>query len=1286
MLFRNRWKSAYSAFFEAFSLADAHYKDAPLYKKIGTAVCYRVFKAYLYGALGLVRMQESAFDDAIRQFTKGLTLCPHDALLQRLVLANLQLGFISEAHRYLRLLHNPPITNDSLIFSLGYDIHVPSSEIYSLEAILYMHVHDIDRAIVSCLAGMSLLAEEVRASSSSSSSSSDTSHTCSTGTNVEGPRIPNIGQGDSPQQTAFQKRLCVHCLALCEAMRMAAEMGRSTPYLVTGSLELALKSLFSSIPDGVVEGDRILDFGLLSSLAFMAFLDNGGDSTLPGRGVTLPTMLVSVFSTSFKCTTDICAIPLKITPFLSPNLFTDAMWAELASYSETYKKAVINHGVTLLDKRYLVIHSSVLSRYIEKMYGLHPSMAPMANNQEATCSGTLQSDTHSRTAKDTKTRQRSVVAPITKAATTHHAITSKSDPNNNSLKSINLSAKSSTGKKRATREKVTNIKQVMNRFEAGSTGLESSTVPIVVKSTKEHREGLSFLPHSDAKVANSIKEIDNATQIALEKLIIMDGTAQISPKVHNLYTSKVSTCHECSYGTPTFATRKLRDDEDRESVINLHSQVKATDVFRDISLGGVYKSQLEKSMTGTLRERMFIELTLEKVEKDGLEDFSFLKAENLHLINRNILFDGSIATSNLHMSKKKPEASSLRDSMAPSLLQPLPDVQSQSERGNNRAVQSRVTPSTISVRSQKELLHNKAISETTVQNNELTDVSTYVDDLSLDDSFVQCPSVASHLTTEPNQTHTSTLNKKSSPLRPIPTKYIQKLVANSSKKASISRNAAYQQLKEENRLGVTSEDTGTRSSDDLNPDELAKQRCKLYMLNNSASTSPSPSPDLIWAAGGPINEGCPQIIASHTLRSETAVLAESILSGKGTSKEFLQLDDIPTKALEPPFAKDSTKYGSNLTALKYPIRYTDLEENMFPSLVHQEHFSPSARASLKYAKDDFHGSRVNSQGAVGFNTLTQQPLENFGYLIESLHTRDASNTTVPDLRASTIAEPSMVISTTRLPYSDSLLLKVELDKSTKGSEGTSLPTYKGIMHVSVRLGNTSKESTSYPSESVSTVPRDITNYNLALVDDESLAVEEKGQPISCSNDTMTLTSESFDTTESLLSASGHPTNAATAEKPTPRADPAQIFNGYSNHNIEDIGDNINTAITRSFKASLNSLRTLIFSDISEVRVHPDRGTDGVASLMPTLETFTATLQSVRRSSSMSLDPAPPEHKVQNVPRMIRSKRKTVPLNAVLNRNTTDMIEAKISRTKTTSTSGIRPSRIQKSGEIGRGRY
>lgn len=42
-------------------------------------------------------------------------------------------------------------------------------------------------------------------------------------------------------------------------------------------------------------------------------------------------------------------------------------------------------------------------------------------------------------------------------------------------------------------------------------------------------------------------------------------------------------------------------------------------------------------MTGTLRERMFIELTLEKLEKDGLEDFSFLKTENLHLINRTIL-------------------------------------------------------------------------------------------------------------------------------------------------------------------------------------------------------------------------------------------------------------------------------------------------------------------------------------------------------------------------------------------------------------------------------------------------------------------------------------------------------------------------------------------------------------------------------------------------------------------------------------------------------------------------
>ncbi|KAE8302493.1 hypothetical protein GL50803_006010 [Giardia duodenalis] len=1322
MLLRDRWSNAYSAFVEAFTLADAHYREAPLYRKIGTAVCYRVFKAYLYGAMGLVKLREGAFQEAIEQFTKGVALCPHDSLLQRAVLANLQLGFISEAHRYLRMLHHPPITNDNLIFSLSYEIHVPSSEIYSLEALLYMHLRDIDRAISSCLTGMSILAEEVRTSSLGAA------HHSLSNLSAENPRAHTIKNNDSPQQTAFQKRLCMHCLSLCETMRMAAEMGLGVPYLVSGSLELVLESLFPTLPNGVVEGNRILDFSLLSNLAFMTLLDNDGDPTLPGRGVTLPEMLVTIFSMSFKCTSDVLAIPLKITPFLSLNVFTDTIQTELASYSEAYRKAIIDHGVALLDRRYLIIQPAALSKYVEKTYGLvHSSVTPVTNGQEHASSRGIQNSTHSissrrivstgvercptmapapkivaKVAANTKYR-RVIHVPVTrdplKTTTKHRGISSENHIGSKPLQSTKSTTYSSKHNKQTIGRKGTSIRQVMDRFEGGLADLDSHAVlPIVTRSTKEHREELSFLPHSDAKIASNIKEIDNATQVTLEKISTMDGAMQISPKVYNLYTNNISTCHECSYSTPTFATRRLRDEEDREGVINLHNQVRATNAFRDISLGGMYKSQLEKSMTGTLRERMFIELTLEKLEKDGLEDFSFLKTENLHLINRTILFDGSIAASNPVTSKRRMDASTVKDSLTSSLLHSSHEPPPQSEKDTYQASHNRTTLSTVSTHSQRERLHTKAVTESTLQNNELASAGSYTDEPSSAELFTQCPSITNCSVTESNyvtapeatQAQVSVLDRKQVPFRSISKNHIKKLVAKSSKKASISRNAAYQQLKEENRLGIVADDIENRSSDDLDAEELIKKRSKLYMLTNSSSTSPSP--ELILAANELSNRDCLQIVTTPIVHSETAALAESILSKKAMLIESLQpnnlLDNAP-EVLMAPRGEDAIGTDGNITTLLRPVSYSSSEDDFLLPLPQQTHPPIDTQLPLRCANNNVCGHRAGV-GRPAMSVAVPQPPESFGYLIDTLHIRDISEPTVPDPCMATSTGASTLISTTRLPYSDNLLLKVELDQSTrefnlatvKDSDDASLPTYKGIMHVSVRLGTASKASSGHLSKAILATSKNATSYNLALVDDECLTIEEKHQSPDHLGTTRTLDGESSDVTNSPLSAHSSSANNATAKGLTLPSNSTGVTVTCSKGNIDNMEYNTEydtlSSTTKRFSVPLSSLRTNIFSDISDTLGQSDRGTNEITSSIPVSKTFTTTTHNMAHHPDIMPTSVYLEHKTQSVPKMARAKRRTVPLDAVLNKNTTDIIGVSIKRVGPFSISSMRPSEIQRS--------
>ncbi|EFO64564.1 Hypothetical protein GLP15_2407 [Giardia lamblia P15] len=1320
MLLRDKWSNAYNAFAEAFALADAHYREAPLYKKIGIAVCYRVFKAYLHGAMGLVKMRENAFQEAIEQFTKGIVLCPHDSLLQRAVLANLQLGFISEAHRYLRMLHHPPITNDNLIFSLNYDIHIPSSEIYSLEALLYMHVRDINRAISSCLTGMSLLAEEVRMSSLS------TVHHSINDINAENPKVHTIKNNDSLQPTAFQKRLCMHCLSLCETMRMAAEMGLGVPYLVNGSLELVLESLFSTLPNGVVEGGRILDFSLLSNLAFMTFLDNNGDPTLPGRGVTLPEMLVTIFSMSFKCTSDVLAIPLKITPFLSLNLFTDTIQTELASYSEAYRKAIIDHGVALLDRRYLIIQPVVLSRYIEKTYGMaHPSTTPVINGQEHVSGKSIQNGAHntsSRRSLSTGPERCLTVIPTAKVAakmtantkhrtathvpaardslkTTHkyREIFSKNYPDNKPLQSIKSSTHGSKHNKQIARGKGTSIRQVMDRFEAGSTGLDSHAVlSNVTRSTKELRKELSFLPHSDVKIANSIKEIDNATQVTLEKISTLDGTIQVSPKVYNLYTNNISTCHECSYSTPTFAARKLRDEEDRESVVNLHNQVRAINAFRDISLGGVYKNQLEKSMTGTLRERMFIELTLEKIEKDGLEDFSFLRAENLHLLNRTILFDGSVASGNPVTSKKKVDALVAKDSLASSLLQSLHELQPQSEKDTYPIFHNRTTPSTVSIHSQREHLNTKTVTESTLQNNEFADAGSCADEASSADLFTQCPSTTNYSVTESTyviapgitQTQASVLNKKHVPSRSISKNHIRKLVAKSSKKASISRNTAYQQLKEENRLGIVADDIENKSSDDLDTEELIKKRSRLYMLTNSNSTSPSP--EVIQTADELINRDLLQIVTTPTVRSETAALAEGILSKKALPIQSLQPNGLLNNApevLRVSLDEDATGIEPNTTTLLRPVSYSSSEDDFLPSLPQQTHLPFDPQQPLEYGNNNICDQRAGA-GRPAISIAIPQPPESFGYLIDTLHIRDISEPAVPDLSAAANTEVSALINTTRLPYSDSLLLKVELDQSTrefnlatiKDSGDASLPTYKGIMHVSVRLGTASKTSSDHLSKVTLTTSKTVASYNLALVDDDCnkcLTMEEKHPSSDHSDKIGILTEELSNITGSPLSVPSSSTNNIIAKNSGLPSSLTSITDIYSKGNIDNVEYDTFSLTAKRSNVPLSSLRMNIFSDISDTLSQSDRNTSEIASLIPTSKTFTTTTHNVAHYFDVLPTSVHIEHKTQSVPKTARAKRKTVPLDAVLSKNATDIAGVRIKRVGPLSISSMRPSEIQR---------
>lgn len=1342
MLLRDKWSSAYNGFVEAFALADAHYQDAPLHKKISTVVCYRVFKAYLYGATGLVRMREKRFDAAIEQLTKGLALCPHDALLQRLVLANLQLGFVSEAHRYLRMLHNPPITNDSILFTLGYNIHVPSPEIHSLEAILYIRSCDINRAIASCFTGMSLLAEELKGSCS------DTLYDCTDPKDQEALGIHDIQQNNSTQQTTFQRRVCVHCLSLCETMKMAAEIGLAVPYSVDGSIELVLESLFSNVPSGIVEGNRILDFSLLSSFAFMAFVDKNGDVTLPGRGVAHPEMLVNIFSMNFRCGDDVFAVPSKITPFLSLNLFSDTIRTELATYSEAYKKAVIDHGVALLDRQYLIIKPSILSKYIERTYGtMHFSIPSLIDNHENGSIGNLHSDTYSRRTVDTRAGRHVPITSASKigananqhtAARAHNARSAAKNPtisyknyhSSRSSQSIVSTTHTSVRKKNTTRRRVTSVKQVMDRFESGPTGPDSSSVlSIVVKNAKEHREDLSFLPHSDIKAASTIKEIDNVTQVTLQKIDTMNGFADGSPKMYNLYTNKISTCHECSYSTPTFATRKLRDEEDKEGVINLCDQTKATNSFRNISLRGVYKNQLEKSMSGTLRERMFIEMALERVENGSLDDFSFLKAENFHLINRNILCDGSIAINNLSTSKNN-EKTTVKDSAASPLgpfallAQSLREVRFRPERSAYTTYTNRPTPLAMYAHSKIETTQSKHSIESMLQNNELTDTgSCYTDDQLSLNSFVQGASVANYSVNASNymtasggnQIRTSVMSGKSVPLRSIPGKYVKKLVEKSSKKASISRNTAYQQLREENRLGLEAGDTDNKDPDESDAEELAKQRCELYVLITSNSPSPdlSPSPgpslrsEINITAGELINEPCFQRISTNSVRSETAILAENILSSKGASTTHFQPSNLLTN-LSKISTMEHTIENNDLTTLHYPTAYTNSEEFILPPMPQQDNFSPDTRASLKNARDDFYGSRVASQGLVNSNAkakqkvqndkellttapaIAVQPSENFGYLIDTLHINDISEHTVTDPCPPMNINTSMLINTTKLPCPDNLLMRVELGQSasklnlaiTKDTEDDSFPAYKGTMHVSVRLGAASSVPNTHQSKLDTARSKSITNYHLAIIDDEYPNMEEKDKLASFSTDTMTLTSEPSDVTGSPVSTKVSPLNDAVVEKQVLHIDSTnlKVIDSHFEETVTDRICNVHTLHAKDSKIPSNSLRINMFSDISGTFtcIQHDRGsnTDDVASPVPTLEVFTSPTLTVAPHIDATLIPhdhIDQAHGTQSVPKIPKTKRKTVPLSTVLTTDTTDAAEPRISRMRSVNVYSIRPS-------------